>query len=104
MTLARQDTFVLSRVSLRQILLAVGMSDRNITTFMNSLEKTHRHSNIIVFANLLERMGIDRDRMTNVFRRMGMDDITINNAFRMVDESKIRAETGHLYDAEIVLS
>ena len=34
---------------------------------------------------------------------MGMEDITINNAFRMIDESKITAETGRLYNAEIKL-
>ncbi len=102
--LAKQDTFVVSKTELRQILIALGISEKSISTMITALEKTHRHSNIIVFANLLEKMGIERDKMGNIFRRMGMDDVTISNIFRMIDESKISAETGRLYEADIALS
>jgi uncharacterized protein Smg (DUF494 family) len=99
-----KDTFLVSRAELHQILISFGVAEKSISNFINALEKTHRHTNIIVFENLLEKMGIDREKMANVFRRMGMDDITINNAFRMVDENKILAETGRVYEAEIDLS
>ena len=49
-------------------------------------------------------MGMNRDTLGNVFRRIGMDDITINGVFNMVDEQKISAETGRLYNAEIETS
>jgi uncharacterized protein Smg (DUF494 family) len=101
--LAKQDTFIIRRIELRQVLIALGVSERDISNLLAALDKAHRHTNIIVFANLLEKMGVDRERMANVFRRMGMDDVTINNAFRMVDESKISAETGRLYEATIEL-
>jgi copper homeostasis protein CutC len=99
-----RDTFVVNRTELRQILISFGVSERNISSFINSLEKTHRHTNIIVFESMREKMGVDRENMSNLFRRMGMDDVTISNAFRMVDENKIMAEMGRVYEAEVELS
>ena len=99
--MAKQDSFVVTRMELRQILVVLGVSQKNISALLAALDKTHRHTNIIVFANLLEKMGIDRDKTSNIFRRLGMDDVTIGNAFRMVDENKIVAETGRLYEAAI---
>ena len=101
--LARQDTFTVSKIELRQMLIALGITEKSISNLTATLEKTHRHTNIIVFANLLEKLGIDREKMADLFRRMGMEDITISNAFRMIDESKISAETGRLYEADIQL-
>jgi len=97
----RQDSFVISRTELRQVLTVLGIKEREINNLTTALDKAHRHTNIIIFANLLEKLGIDRDKMGNVFRRMGMDDVTISSVFRMVDENKISAETGRLYDASI---
>lgn len=101
--MVKQDTFTVTRTELRQMLAALGITEKGINDLLVALEKAHRHTNVIVFANLLEKLGIDRTRMANIFRRMGMEDITINNAFRMVDESRISAETGRLYEASIKL-
>ncbi len=101
--MARQETFVIGRAELRQVLIALSVSEKNIGNIMGALEKSHRHTNIIVFTNMLEKAGIDRTKMTNIFRRIGMDDVTISNTFRMVDESKIRAETGRIFEATVEL-
>ncbi len=99
--MARQDTFVISRIELRHVLSSLGVPEKDIGVLLSTMEKTHRHTNVIVFTNLLERMGIDRDRIDNVFRRLGIDDVTISNIFRMVDESRISAETGRLFDVSL---
>ncbi len=99
--MAKQDTFVVTRLELRQILIALGISEKSISSLLSDMDRSHRHTNVIIFANLLEKMGVDREKMSNIFRRMGMDDVTINNAFRMVDESKISAETGKVFDASV---
>lgn len=99
--MAKQDTFVVSRLELRQILIALGVSERNIGSLLSAMDKAHRHTNVILFANLLEKMGVDREKMGNLFRRMGMDDVTISKAFRMVDENKISAETGRVFNATV---
>jgi uncharacterized protein Smg (DUF494 family) len=101
---AKQDTFIISRAELRQVLISLGVTEKDINNLISTMDKAHRHTNIIIFASFLEKMGVDRDKMSNILRRMGMDDVTINNAFRMVDESKISAETGRIYEVSIDLS
>lgn len=101
---ATEGTFTITRLDLRHILTVLGASEHDINSLISALDKTHRHTNIIVFVNLLEKLGIGRDKMANILRRMDMDDVTIRNVFRMVDESKIRAETGRLYDVNIDFS
>jgi hypothetical protein len=102
--ISHEGTFTISRIELKHILTALGVGEKDIGTLLAALDKTHRHTNIIVFASLLEKLGVNREKMSNVFRRMGMDDVTITNIFRMTDESKISAETGRIYDAVIDFS
>lgn len=102
--MSKQDTFTITRSDLRQVLVGLGAREKDIANLISLLEKAHRHTNVVVFANMLEKMGIKRDKMANVLRRMGMDDVTITRAFRMVDENKISAETGRIYSATIDFS
>ncbi|MCL5412711.1 MAG: hypothetical protein M1474_03675 [Candidatus Marsarchaeota archaeon] len=99
--MAQAETFTVSRADIRRILVVSGVSEKNIASLFSSMEKAHRHINIIAFASLLEKAGVDRDKMTNVFRRIGMDDVTIRRTFDMVDEERISSETGRIYDATI---
>lgn len=99
-----EGTFTITRTELRHVLVVLEVNEKDVNNFLGSLDKTHRHTNVIVFANLLEKLGVKRDRMSDVFRRMGMDDVTIINIFRMVDENKISAETGRLYEATLDFS
>ena len=97
----KSNTFIITRNELRRVLVAFGVSDKNAQSVFATIDKSHRHINVITLAALLEKMGMGRSIMSNVFRRIGMDDITINSVFNMVDEQKISAETGRLYNAEI---
>jgi len=99
-----QDTFIVSRIELRQMMILLGVGERDISSLLSYLDKAHRHTNIIIFVNYLERLGVNRESIANIFRRMGVDDVTISNAFRMVDESRISAETGRLYDVNVDLT
>ncbi len=97
----KSNTFIITRNELRRVLVAFGVSDKNAQSVFATIDKSHRHINIITLASLLEKMGMSRGMLSNVLRRIGMDDITINSVFNMVDEQKISAETGRLYNAEI---
>jgi len=101
--LERIDTFAIGRNELRKVLVGVGMDEKNILGLFSVLNKAHKHINAIVLVTTLERMGLDRDKSTRVLRRIGMDDVSISNVFRMVDESKIEAEIGKLYNATVDL-
>lgn len=104
MKIPKSNTFTITRAELRHILVAFGMNDKNIQSIFVSMDKSHKHINVISFASMIEKAGMERNVMANVFRRIGMDDITINNVFKMVDEQKISVETGRLYNAEIDFS
>ncbi|MDE1865518.1 MAG: hypothetical protein KGH94_02675 [Candidatus Micrarchaeota archaeon] len=96
-----ESYFTIPRNELRKVLLSIGMEDKSILSLFNMLNKAHRHINAISFVTTLERMGGTREKSARVLRKLGMDDVVIANVFRMVDESKIDAEIGRIYDASI---
>lgn len=98
------ETFTISRPDFRHILTAFGVSEKNIASLFGSMEKAHRHINVIGFVSMLEKAGLDRDECSNIFRRLNMDDVTIKRVFDMVDEERISSETGRLYEATIEIS
>ena len=95
------STFTISRIELRKIFTAYGVTERKMDEIFSSMEKSHRHVNIVQFVGLMERSGLGRDRIVNVFRRMNMSDILIEEVLDMADESRINAETGRLYKATV---
>jgi hypothetical protein len=101
---AAAETFTISRPELRRILTNFGVTEKSMAALFASMEKAHRHINIIAFVSMLEKAGLDRDETSNVFRRLNMDDITIKRAFDLVDEERINSETGRLYDVTVDVS
>ena len=99
--MATSNSFTIGRNELRKALVSLRMEEKSILLLFNILNKAHRHINAIAFVTTLERMGLDRERSARVLRRIGMDDVVIANVFRMVDESKIDAEIGKVYNATI---
>ncbi len=100
----RIDSFAISRSELRKVLVSVGMADRNIMALFGMLDKAHKHVNAVAFVTMMQRMGIEYDKSIIVLRRMGLDDVTISNVMEMVDESKIDAEIGRIYNATVDMS
>jgi hypothetical protein len=101
--MANPGTFTISRIELRRVLTAYGVTEKEMAPLFSSMEKAHRHINIIQFTSLLQKAGLNREKIINVFRRLNMNDILINEILSMVDESKISAETGRLYNATLDL-
>ena len=97
--MARASTFTIARNDLRRVLTVFGMSEKSMQALFSSMEKSHRHINALSLAAVLEKSGIDRDKSTNIFRRLGMDDLSITEIFENLDEQRISAETGRIYDA-----
>jgi len=98
------ETYTISRDELRRVLVAFKVSEKAIARLTADMEKAHRHMNIISFASILEKLDVSRQTMSQIFRRLGMDEITINKAFNMVDEEKMIAESGRLYEATLDIS
>lgn len=95
------NTYTISRIEVRRILLALKASEKSIEGIISSMEKSHRHINVISFISLLEKAGLERDDIVNVLRRLGMDDVMISNVMGMVDEKRITSEIGRVYDADL---
>jgi len=98
------ETYTISRDELRRILVAFKVSEKAIARLIGDMEKAHRHMNVIAFASMLEKLDISRQTMSQIFRRLGMDEIIVNKVFNMVDEQKMLAESGRLYEASLDLS
>jgi hypothetical protein len=50
---------------------------------------------------MLEKINLKRDAIVNVLRRLGMDDVTINSTIDSMDEQKLLAESGRIFEATI---
>ena len=96
-----QETYSINRIELRRLLISFGVNEKNIAILLSTMEKMHRHVNIISFVAMLEKINIPREKMVNIFRRFGIDDVTINGVLNAVDEEKIKAETGRLYEVSL---
>ncbi|MGC8495980.1 MAG: hypothetical protein ACP5MX_02120 [Candidatus Micrarchaeia archaeon] len=92
------------RNELRRILIAMHVDDKNIEALFSSMEKGHRHVNVIAFVSSLEKINLSRDQIANVLRRIGISDVAISNIFEMVDVQKISAEIGKVYNINVGLS
>jgi hypothetical protein len=99
--MVKSETFTITRPEFRRVLTAFGVGEKDIDGILQSLEKSHRHMNVLSFVVLLEKSGLDREKQANVFRRLGMDDLTIQSVINSADEQKIIAETGRLFDVSI---
>ncbi len=70
----------------------------------SDMEKAHRHVNAITFAGMLEKINLKRDAIINVLRRLGMDDVTIKETINGMDEQKLLAESGRIFEATVSFS
>lgn len=99
--MAQQETYSINRIELRRLLLSLGTSEKSIAMLLSDMEKMHRHVNIISFVAMLEKINIPQEKMINIFRRFGLDDVTIQNILNAVDEERIMAQTGRLYNVSL---
>ncbi|MCL4387558.1 hypothetical protein M1567_00170 [Candidatus Marsarchaeota archaeon] len=96
-----KDTFTISRQELRRILTIYKVDESSMAKLFSDMEKAHRHVNAIAFAGMLEKINLKRDAIVNVLRRLGMDDVTINSTIDSMDEQKLLAESGRIFEATI---
>lgn len=99
----RIETFVIARNELRKVLVSLNMEEKNILALFGILNKAHKHINVISLVTTVERMGFDREKSARLLRRLGLDDVVVANVFRMVDESKIDADIGRIFEATVDL-
>ncbi len=95
------ETFIISRIDIKKILTKLGISDKSIEELLSSMNKMHRHVNVVSFASMLQKLGLKQQDITNVLRRMGIEDIAITSVLNILDEEKIRGTLGRVVDLDI---
>lgn len=94
-------TFALDKLELKRILSSFKVSDANIDSITTQLDKMHKHVNVIMFAEMLQKIGMRQSEIINVLRRAGIDDVTISNVFDSIEENRIRNTYGKLVELSI---
>ncbi|MGC8669654.1 MAG: hypothetical protein ACP5TL_00685 [Candidatus Micrarchaeia archaeon] len=102
--MANQSTYIVQRTTIRRILIAMHVDEKSIGVLLSEMEKNHRHINAITLVSQLEKIGIEREQISNILRRIGFDDLTIAEVFEMTDVQKISAEIGRVYSIEVDFS
>jgi hypothetical protein len=102
--MAEKNSFSITKVELRKLLINYGISENTIARFFGDLEKSHRHINAIAFISLMEKSGVSNSDIINVLRRLGMDDVVISRLMNDEDESKLSVEPGRIFEATIDFS
>ncbi len=91
-------TFTVSRMEIKRMLTALGVSERSIDDLLAELNKQRRHANAVAFAGLLQKAGLSAEEAANVLRRIGVDDVSITSIFDTLDEERIKSAYGKVVD------
>ena len=94
-------TFAIDKTELKRILSNFKVSDANAESIVAQLDRMHRHVNVLVFAEMLQKIGLRQANVVNVLRRAGIDDVTISNIFDSIEEQRIKNTFGKLIEITI---
>jgi hypothetical protein len=94
-------SFTVTRIELKRMLTVLGVSERSIDEMLSQLNKMHRHVNVVMFAGMLQKIGLKNDNVSNILRRMGIDDVTLVNVLNTLDEERIKSAYGRIVDISL---
>ncbi len=94
-------SFAVNRIELKRMLSSFKVSDKNIEALLAQLDKMHRHVNVIMLADMLQKAGIRHNDIINMLRRTGIDDVTISNIFDVLEEERIKNTFGRLIELSV---
>ena len=89
-----QNSFVVSKVDLKKMVTSLGVSEGGAEALLAKLDKTHRHVDAVVFAGMLEKLGVRSKDVANILRRIGISDTSITRVFNTLDVEKIEETYG----------
>ncbi len=94
-------TYSIEKIELKRMLSNLKVSDKNAESIISSLDKMHKHVNILVLIGMLQKFGLGQPDLVNMLRRIGIDDITISNLFDSLDEQSVRNTFGKLIELSV---
>ncbi len=94
-------SFSVNRIDLKKMLTSLGVSDAASEGVVTTLNKMHRHVNVVFFVDMLEKIGLRQYDITNILRRIGIDDASIAEIFNVLDEERIQSTFGKVVKLEV---
>lgn len=94
-------SFIVSGIALKKMLTSLGLTDASAQGIINNLNKMHRHINVVLFVDMLQKLGLKQYDVTNILRRVGIDDATIAEVFNVLDEERIQSTFGKVVKLEV---
>lgn len=83
------------------MLTALGISDGAAEGVITTLNKMHKHANVVFFVDMLEKLGLKQYDINNILRRIGIDDASIAEIFNVLDEERIQNTFGKVVKLEL---
>jgi hypothetical protein len=83
------------------MLTALGISDGAAEGVLNTMNKMHRHANVVFFVDMLEKLGLKQNDINNILRRIGVDDASIAEIFNVLDEERIQSSFGKVVELTV---
>ncbi len=94
-------TFSVNRIALKRMLTSLGVSDGAAEKVLGTLNKMHRHVNVVLFVDMLEKLGLKQYDINNILRRIGIDDAAIAEVFNVLEEERIQSTFGKIVKLEV---
>jgi hypothetical protein len=94
-------SFSVNRIELKKMLTSLGVSDAAVEGVITTLNKMHRHVNVVFFVDMLEKIGLKQYDINNILRRIGIDDASIAEIFNVLDEERIQSTFGKIVKLEV---
>ncbi len=94
-------SFSVNRLDLKKMLTALGISDGAAEGVLNTMNKMHRHANVVFFVDMLEKLGLKQNDINNILRRIGVDDASIAEIFNVLDEERIQSSFGKVVELTV---
>lgn len=94
-------SFSVNRLDLKKMLTSLGVSDGAAEGVIGTLNKMHRHVNVVFFVDMLEKLGLKQYDINNILRRIGIDDASIAEIFNVLDEERIQSTFGKVVKLEV---
>ena len=95
------ETFTVSRIELKKLLVALNVSEKNIVDFETAMKKSHKHVNAVAFAGMLMKYGLKQKDVADIMRRVGIDDLVISDILNTLDEERIGETFGRVVELSV---
>jgi len=87
---------------LRLKLKDLGLNDNQIEEAMSAMDRKNKHIDVVSFAMLIERFGVQREKLYYFLKANGVEDPTLITVFSRVDLKKAGLDEDKVQEVVLV--